>query len=130
MRSVVMAVVLGFLAVPAQAQQQFTTIGTTVEGTTIQVGPRSASPNGPTFVAMDSVEIYAAPRMLPDGRAYAAMLYHNDFDCSTRRFRVPSLIYFADAELHREILWDPVHTDWQRPDAGSVGERLVREVCG
>ena len=129
MRSLVLALLLAFAAVPAHAQQ-FSTIGTSEEGVIIQVGPRTSSPNGEDLVAMDSVEIFPSQRTLPDGRAYVAILYHHDWDCAARRYRVPSLIYFADPGLSHEVLWDPVHTGWQPVIAGTIADGLLGVACG
>jgi hypothetical protein len=130
-RLFVLALLLGIFASPAQAQVTWTDIGTAEEGTVVRVGyPVRPSVNGPPYVMMDSAVIFQSAQMLPDGQSYRAILYHNDFECSRRRYSVPSLIYFADAELNREVLWDPVHTEWIYPEPNSIGEMVLRAACG
>lgn len=131
MRVFVLALLLCLMALPAQAQVTWTDIGTAEQGVVVRVAyPVRPSVNGPPYVMMDSVVIFPTEQMLPDGRAYRAILYHNDFDCARRRYSVPSLIYFADAELGREVLWDPVHTDWSYPEPNTIGGMVLRAACG
>ncbi len=96
----------------------------------LYVDQSTAEKSGPGMVQLWHVADYAQPQDR-DGKAFKSIKFRNEYDCEKGMVR--DLLRSWHKEQMGEgivVYWNHGPWPWNKPEAGSIDETLLRATCG